>query len=149
MEASPSPLTASVPQRIPINMWSTDDALVVVAAMPGVRAEDIAVLPHLGVLELRADLRTAASRRPYLVHEWDYGNYARMIRLPEGFAGPVTASFGNGQLAVRIGRGTVEADGSVDAVQVWDVGVSIDVHDAHDAAATARAHTGQSASEVA
>jgi len=92
------------PQQIPLNVYETSDAMVVVAPMPGVRAEDVAVsIDDDGHLHLTARLRTAAPK-DYLVHEWDYGAYERSYELPADYAGPVTASLGNGQLAVRVER---------------------------------------------
>lgn len=92
------------PQQIPLNVYETTDALVVVAPMPGVRADDVAVaIDDGGQLHLTARLRTAAPK-DYLLHEWDYGAYERSYELPAEYAGAVTASLGNGQLAVRVER---------------------------------------------
>src|SRR5215217_6972422 len=85
------------PQRIPVNVYETTDALVVVAPMPGVMADDVEVVVGRDELRLRARLRTSAPK-DYLTHEWDYGGYDRTLSLPGGFEGPVTASLGNGQL---------------------------------------------------
>jgi len=91
-------------QRIPLNVYETTEAMVIVAPMPGVQAEDVAVaVDGKGHLHLTARLRTAAPK-DYLLHEWDYGSYERIYELPEGFRGPLTASLGNGQLAVRVAR---------------------------------------------
>jgi HSP20 family protein len=91
------------PQQVPVNMYETDDALVVVAAMPGVMPEDVLISLQDQVLTLRSDLRTIAPK-PYLLREWLYGRYERVLNLPDGFDGPVSASYGNGQLAVRVLR---------------------------------------------
>lgn len=92
------------PQRIPLNVYETTDAIVIVAPMPGVRADDVRVsVDEDGCLQLSARLRTAAPK-DYLLHEWDYGAYERSYPLPGGFAGPISASLGNGQLAVRVER---------------------------------------------
>jgi HSP20 family protein len=90
-------------QQVAVNMYETTDALVVVAAMPGVMPEDINVSVDDGVLTVGADLRTPAPKR-YVLHEWDYGQYRRALQLPRGFDGPVMASYGNGQLALSIQR---------------------------------------------
>lgn len=91
-------------QRIPLNVYETTEAMVIVAPMPGVQAEDVAVaVDGQGHLHLSARLRTAAPK-DYLLHEWDYGAYERVYELPSGFDGALTASLGNGQLAVRVAR---------------------------------------------
>ncbi len=105
------------PQRVPLNVYETTEAVVVVAPMPGVQAEDVAVaVDGTGHLHLSARLRTAAPK-DYLLHEWDYGDYERVYELPPGFDGPVVASLGNGQLAVRVARTGDRAADSPVAVQ--------------------------------
>ena len=49
----------------------------------------------------------------YLLHEWEYGGYERELELPSGFAGGVEATLTNGQLAVRVLRGTGSDDVTV------------------------------------
>lgn len=91
-------------QRIPVNVFETEDSLVIVAPMPGVMADDVEILVDADQLTLRAELRSSAPTRNYVMHEWDYGAYERTIPLPPMFHGEVTASLGNGQLAVSVGR---------------------------------------------
>ncbi len=103
---SPSNLdSTTTAQRIPINMHETTEAMVIVAPMPAVMPDDVNVRRDGSTIILEASLRSAADRdREYQVHEWDYGHYHRAIDLPDGFEGPVSASLGNGQLAVRVLR---------------------------------------------
>lgn len=105
------------PQHIPLNVYETTEAVVIVAPMPGVRAEDVQVsVDEDGHLHLSARLRTAAPK-DYLLHEWDYGAYDRTYELPAGFDGGVTASLGNGQLAVRVEREGARSGASPVVVQ--------------------------------
>lgn len=90
-------------QRIPVNVYETDNAVVVVAPMPGVMPDDVEIAVEGQRLSIRAELRTDAPKR-YLVHEWEYGAYERTVELPIDAPGPVTASLGNGQLAVSLRR---------------------------------------------
>lgn len=99
-------------QSVPVNVYETTEALVVVAAVPAVMAEDVVVEATDVELRIRADVRTAAPK-DYLVHEWEYGGYDRTVALPEGFDGPVSASLGNGQLAVRVARDGIRSGSSV------------------------------------
>jgi HSP20 family molecular chaperone IbpA len=94
------------PQAVPVNVYETTAALVVVAPMPAVTADDVTVELRPGRLRFWAHLRTAAPRE-YLVNEWDYGGYEREIDLPEGYGGGVEASLANGQLAIRVLRGEI------------------------------------------
>ena len=93
------------PQSVPVNVYETTAALVVVAPLPAVTAEDVTVELRPGTLRFWAHLRSAAPRE-YLVHEWDYGGYEREVAIPEGFGGGVEASLANGQIAIRVLRGT-------------------------------------------
>ena len=95
---------ASEPQAVPVNLYQTDEALVLVAPLPGVMADDVEVVVEPGQVTVSAAMRTAAPK-DYLLHEWHYGPYRRSIELPWGFGATAAASFGNGQLAVHLGRG--------------------------------------------
>lgn len=88
----------------------TGCALVIVAPMPAVTADDVEITCADGTISLRAELRTQAAKN-YLLHEWEYGLYGRTLTLPAEFGGPVSASLGRGQLAVRIERTPADADG--------------------------------------
>jgi HSP20 family molecular chaperone IbpA len=91
-----------------VNVYETSGALVVVCPLPAVTADDVTVELHPGVLRFWARLRSAPPRE-YLIHEWEYGGYERELELPEGFGGGVEATLSNGQLAMRVLRGsTVE-----------------------------------------
>jgi len=107
-EATASAERLMRPQHVPVNVYETGDALVVVAPLPAVRPSDVTIDLTPGRLRITAHLRSAAPK-DYLVHEWDYGGYERELDLPPGFGGGVEAALANGQLAVRVLRG--QADG--------------------------------------
>jgi HSP20 family molecular chaperone IbpA len=92
------------PQVIPVNAFETNEAMVVVAPLPAVTADDVTIELRPGSLRFWAHLRSAAPR-DYLIHEWDYGGYERELELPPGYGSGVEASLGNGQLAIRVLRG--------------------------------------------
>ncbi|MEW6155407.1 MAG: Hsp20/alpha crystallin family protein [Actinomycetota bacterium] len=104
IEATAATEAGMHPQRVPVNVYETSAALVVVAPLPAVTAEDVNVELRGRSLRIWAHLRSAAPRE-YLVHEWDYGGYERELELPAGFGATVEASLANGQLAVRVLRG--------------------------------------------
>ncbi|MGH8978112.1 MAG: Hsp20/alpha crystallin family protein [Acidimicrobiia bacterium] len=95
-------------QTVPVNLYETTDALVVVAPVPAVTADDVTIELTGSTLRFWAHLRSAAPR-DYLVHEWDYGGYEREVELPAGFGRDVEASLGSGQLAIRVLRGDAGA----------------------------------------
>ncbi len=90
--------------QVPVNVYEAGEALVVVAPLPGVRSEDVEVSVNGAHLRIAAAMRSPAAK-DYLVHEWHYGPYEREVDLPPGFGGGGTATFGNGQLAIRLTRG--------------------------------------------
>ncbi len=95
------------PQSVPVNVYETTRALVVVAPLPAVRADDVRVEVHQGdpaTLRFWAHVRSAPPR-DFLVHEWEYGGYEREVDLPEGFGSGLEATLNNGQLAIRVLRG--------------------------------------------
>jgi HSP20 family molecular chaperone IbpA len=103
-EATSSLERTMEPQRVPVNVYETTGALVVVAPLPAVTPGDVTVELRPGTLRFYARLRSAAPRH-YLVHEWEYGGYEREIEVPRGFGGAAEASVTNGQLVVRVLRG--------------------------------------------
>jgi HSP20 family molecular chaperone IbpA len=103
-DTPPAGLTDYDPRRVPVNMYETDGAVVLVLPLPGVMADDIRIDIEADRVHVDAAQRTAAEK-DYITHEWEYGPYERMVVVPGGFGGPASATFGNGQLAIRIERG--------------------------------------------
>ena len=97
------------PQKVPVNVYEATGALVVVAPMPAVTADDVTVELQPGRLRFWAHLRSAGPRE-YLLHEWEYGGYEREIDLPEGFGSGVEWTLANGQLAIRVLRDDPDGD---------------------------------------
>ena len=90
--------------RVPVNVYEAEEALVVIAPLPGVMPGDISVSVDGDQLHIAASMRSPAAKE-YLVHEWHYGPFERALELPGGFGGGGTATYGNGQLAIRLTRG--------------------------------------------
>ncbi len=103
-DTPPTGLTEYDPKRVPVNMYETEAAIVMVFPLPGVMADDITIDIEDERVHVNATERSAAEK-DYLTHEWHYGPYERMVTVPGGFDGPASATFGNGQLALRIERG--------------------------------------------
>ncbi len=110
-DTPPKGLTDYEPQRVPVNMYETEGAVVLVLPLPGVMADDVSIDIDDTRVHVNAAQRTPAEK-DYLNHEWHYGPYERMVTVPDGFGGPASATFGNGQLAIRIERGD-SRDGKV------------------------------------
>jgi HSP20 family molecular chaperone IbpA len=103
-EATAAAEASMRPQSVPVNVYETPGALVVLAPLPAVTANDVTVEVRPGTLRFWARLRSAGPRE-YLVHEWDYGCYEREIELPVGYGRGLEATLTNGQLAIRVLRG--------------------------------------------
>jgi len=97
-------------QQVPVNVYETTGALVIVAPLPAVQPSDVTVSFEPGTVRFWAHLRSAPPRE-YLVNEWDYGGYEREVGVPDGFGAGLEASLANGQLAIRVLRG--DAAGSL------------------------------------
>jgi HSP20 family molecular chaperone IbpA len=98
-----------VPQRVPVNAYTTDGAFVVVAPVPGVVDSDVSIELTEHRVRFWAELRSSGTR-DYVIHEWEYGGYERELDLPPGYGSDVEASLTNGQLVVRVLRGEFGGD---------------------------------------
>ena len=94
-------------QRVPVNVYETSAALVIISPLPAVTADDVTIELRPGTLRFWAHLRSAPPRE-YLIHEWEYGGFERELQVPDGYGGGVEASLANGQLAVRVLRGQTD-----------------------------------------
>jgi HSP20 family protein len=92
------------PQAVPVNMYETSEAVVVVAPLPAVQPDDVSVEVRGTTLRFWARVRSSGTRE-YLLREWEYGGYERELELPAGFGAAVEATLSNGQLAIRVLKG--------------------------------------------
>jgi len=93
-----------IPQRVPVNVYESSNALVIVAPLPAVTANDVTIELRRGVVRFWASVRSAGPRE-YLVNEWSYGGYERSVEIPAGYGTALEATLANGQLAVRVLKG--------------------------------------------
>jgi HSP20 family molecular chaperone IbpA len=112
VEATAATEATMRPQNVPVNVYESPEALVVVAPFPAVVNTDAKVELRDGVLRLSARLRSSGPR-DYLIHEWEYGGYEREIAVPDRYAGGLEATLTNGQLAVRVLRGDSQPGASI------------------------------------
>ncbi len=83
------PASAQVRPRAwepPLDILETEDALWIVAALPGVSAENVEVVVDSGVLIVRGERRLPPSLRRAAIHrlEIPHGRFERRIALPPG-----------------------------------------------------------------
>lgn len=86
-----------------IELRDTDDAIRVVAEVPGMRAEDIEILLDDSTLTLRGERRSDAEDTERRVTERFYGRFERRIPLDHAVeADKVSADFRDGELTVTL-----------------------------------------------
>ena len=90
---------------LPLDVTRTPDALVVEAALPGIKPEDVDVTVEDGTLSIRGEFRDERKEGEgeTLVQEIRRGTVGRAISLPTGLEpDKATATFENGVLTLRI-----------------------------------------------
>lgn len=100
-------------QSIPVNIFESEDILMVTAPVPGLHEEDIEITTRGNSLTIeareRADIKPDETGKRYIRHEWRYGPYRRTVELPYAVdAGSAEATFGNGVLTVRLTKAATE-----------------------------------------
>jgi HSP20 family protein len=91
--------------RLPLDVRSTPDALLVEAELPGVKPEDVEITVENGTLTIRAEDRTERTEEQgdWLVREIGHGSVMRAVTLPSGLeADKAEATFEHGVLKLRI-----------------------------------------------
>jgi HSP20 family protein len=91
--------------QLPLDVTRTADALVVEAALPGIRPDDVEITVEDGTLSIRGEFREEQRDRDgeTLVSEIRRGTLARAVALPTGLEpDKATATFENGVLTLRI-----------------------------------------------
>ncbi len=91
--------------RLPLDVRTTADALLVEAALPGFAPEDVDITVENGTLTIRAEDRTERSGEEggWVVREISRGSLMRTVQLPTGLeADKAEATFEHGVLKLRI-----------------------------------------------
>ena len=101
----PSPaLAGGELARLPLDVRSTPDALMVEASLPGIKPEDVEITVESGTLTIRAEDRTDERREEggWVVREIAHGSVMRTVTLPTGLeADKAEATFEHGVLRLR------------------------------------------------
>jgi len=91
--------------RLPLDVRSTPDALLVEAELPGMSPGDVEITVENGTLTIRAEDRVERSSEEgdWLVREISHGTVMRTVTLPTGLeADRAEATFEHGVLRLRI-----------------------------------------------
>jgi HSP20 family protein len=85
-----------------MDVYETDDDVVVELDVPGVHPEDLNIEVVNGQLVITGERRPAGATRFYRQERWT-GRFARTLRLPNGFTGDaVDAQYHDGVLRVAL-----------------------------------------------
>lgn len=99
-----APVDLSGDASLAVDIYETDDSVVVKTAIPGVKAEDIDVSVSGDTLTIKAETQEEeeVKRENYLRRERRFGAYRRSVTLPGGLkADEVEADYTNGILTLE------------------------------------------------
>ena len=99
--------TDSASNMLPVDMYETDNQLVVKAAVPGMKPEDIDVTITGDLLTIKGEFRSENEqkdeKRNYHRQERRYGSFTRQVSLPVAVKTEACqASFENGVLTLEL-----------------------------------------------
>lgn len=95
----------------PINIWASEEKIVVVAEVPGISAEDIdlQVCNQTMTLKTKRDLANPEEGQSFHRRERGYGQFTRSIELPYAIdSEKVEASLSNGMLRIELTRAAAD-----------------------------------------
>src|SRR5256714_8025436 len=90
---------------LPLDVSTTNDELVIEAALPGVKPDDVEVTIEDGTLTIRGEMSTERTENEgdYLVREIRRGTFARSMSLPAGLEPDrAQAEFKDGMLKLHV-----------------------------------------------
>jgi HSP20 family protein len=93
--------------RLPVDITETDNGYLIKAPVPGFKPEEVEVSLSDGVLSIKAEHKEEKTekKKNFLRREVAYGNFERMIALPNDVQGDnIKAAFKNGVLQIEVPR---------------------------------------------
>ena len=105
-DAFTRPLSISGGSVVPaVDLYQNDDEVVVKAALPGLKADDVQISVAADVLTLRGEFKkeTEQKKTTYHIREQHFGSFERTVMLPTDVqADKAKADFENGVLTVTL-----------------------------------------------
>ena len=88
---------------LPLDIYSTKDAVVIRASVPGVKPDDVEITIEGDTVTLRGEIKAPQEEGTFLLQEQRYGPFARSIELALPVqADKADAKFENGVLTLTI-----------------------------------------------
>ena len=105
-DAFTRPISLSAGSVVPaIDLYQNDDEVVVKAALPGLKADDVQISITADVLTLRGEFKQETEKKEttYHIREQRFGSFERTIMLPTDVqSDKAKADFENGVLTVTL-----------------------------------------------
>jgi HSP20 family protein len=101
----PSTLTGGNWQAPAVDMYQTDDEIIVKAALPGIKADEVQISVTGEVLTLKGEVKQEeeTKEKAYHIREQRWGAFERTIMLPtDVVADQAQADFEDGILMIRL-----------------------------------------------
>jgi HSP20 family protein len=92
-------------QELALDIYETADRLVVKAALPGIKPEDVDLTVSRDLLTIKGEFKAEekVEEKEYRRQELRYGTFERSVSLPEGLkADEARATFEHGMLTIHI-----------------------------------------------
>ncbi|MBO9308673.1 MAG: Hsp20/alpha crystallin family protein [Chloroflexi bacterium] len=91
------------PMLLPIDAYMTDEALVLVADVPGLKPEDIHITFEGDTLTIRGEYKASNDTRNYLLRERAVGKFERVLTINTPVdSNKIEADFENGLLTLKL-----------------------------------------------
>jgi HSP20 family protein len=125
-------------QTVPVNVFETENELMIVAAMPGIEAGNVDIRVEENRLTIRSEKRgPGQEHHRYLVREWSYGPYERTIELPRGVdIDKANATYSNGIVTIALPKSTASRTRRIE-ISLDQTGTSEGEHVGHRGTAEA------------
>ena len=89
--------------QLPVDAFTTEDAIVLIADVPGLKPEELNVTLEGDTLTIRGELKTRAEDRNYLLRERATGPFERVLSINTPIdTNKVTAEFSDGVLTLTL-----------------------------------------------
>lgn len=95
------PRTEERTWRLPLDVYTTDDEIVILASVPGLKPEDVEITLEGDTLTIKGEFKSPLENVNYLLQERGYGVFVRTLTLNIPVeADKATARFENGLLTL-------------------------------------------------
>lgn len=89
--------------RLPLDVYSTDDAIIVIASIPGVTSDDVEITIEGDTVTISGEIKAQTENISYIISERFTGRFTRSLQLNVPVdVEAVEATFENGILTLKL-----------------------------------------------